>query len=87
VIPKNLSGNGALVLLLSLFFMSIYLFVRFKRTGKRNEIFLASKFGIFYNTVTHDFSLRGDKDYVKEAFNRSLSKLGVDTIDLYYLQR
>ena len=31
--------------------------------------------------------IRGDPEYVQEAFNKSLSKLGVDYIDLYYLHR
>ncbi|KAL0576027.1 Aldo-keto reductase str7 [Marasmius crinis-equi] len=53
----------------------------FKRTGKRNEIFLASKFGITAKGV------RGEAAYVKEACNRSLSRLGVDHIDLYYQHR
>jgi aryl-alcohol dehydrogenase-like predicted oxidoreductase len=60
--------------------------VRFKRTGKRDEIFLASKFGITFNPDV-GVGVRGDKEYVKEAFNRSLARLGVDTIDLYYLHR
>ncbi|KAJ8093213.1 Aldo-keto reductase str7 [Marasmius tenuissimus] len=53
----------------------------FKRTGKRDQIFLASKFGFTPNGI------RGDATYVKEACNRSLSRLGVDHIDLYYQHR
>jgi aryl-alcohol dehydrogenase-like predicted oxidoreductase len=61
-------------------------FVRFKRTGKRNEIFLATKFGL---TVSAEgqFIVRGEKEYVNEAVDRSLRRLGVDTIDLYYAHR
>jgi aryl-alcohol dehydrogenase-like predicted oxidoreductase len=59
---------------------------RFKRTGKRNEIFLASKFGVTFNPEIGVYS-RGDPEYVKEAANRSLARLGVDTIDLYYVHR
>ncbi|KAI0266189.1 Aldo/keto reductase [Gloeopeniophorella convolvens] len=53
----------------------------FKRTGKRDEIFLATKFG---NTQG---GIRGDKAYVREAAESSLKKLGVNQIDLYYLHR
>ncbi|KAF9260258.1 Aldo/keto reductase [Marasmius fiardii PR-910] len=53
----------------------------FKRTGKRNEIFLATKFGA---TATGG---RGDPEYVKEQCALSLNRLGVDQIDLYYAHR
>jgi aryl-alcohol dehydrogenase-like predicted oxidoreductase len=58
---------------------------RFKKTGKRNEIFLATKFG----SVSGDSErvVNGDPEYVHAAFNKSLSKLGVDYVDLYYLHR
>ena len=57
---------------------------RFKRTGKRSEIFLATKFGITRGT---DKFVTGDPEYVKAACAKSLSRLGVDQIDLYYLHR
>ncbi|KAK0447349.1 NADP-dependent oxidoreductase domain-containing protein, partial [Desarmillaria tabescens] len=50
----------------------------FKRTGKRNEIFLTSKFGITANGG------RGDPEYVKQQCVKSLERFGVDYIDLYY---
>ncbi|KAK0218710.1 NADP-dependent oxidoreductase domain-containing protein [Armillaria fumosa] len=53
----------------------------FKRTSKRNEIFLASKFGI---TPTGG---RGDPEYVKEQCAKSLERFGIDCIDLYYQHR
>ncbi|KAF9267165.1 Aldo/keto reductase [Marasmius fiardii PR-910] len=53
----------------------------FKRTGKRNEIFLASKFG---NTPN---GIRGEPAYVKEQCAKSLERFGVDHIDLYYAHR
>jgi len=31
--------------------------------------------------------VKGDPEYVREAFNKSLSRLGVDYVDLYYLHR
>ncbi|CAE6467613.1 unnamed protein product [Rhizoctonia solani] len=57
----------------------------FRRTGKRDKIFLATKFGI-------DFSESGPRangtpEYVKQCFEDSIKKLGVDTVDLYYVHR
>ncbi|KAI0072149.1 Aldo/keto reductase [Panus rudis PR-1116 ss-1] len=57
----------------------------FKKTGKRDDIFLATKFGSVGSPKDRTF--RGDPEYVHEAFNRSASRLGVDKIDLYYLHR
>ncbi|KAJ7469736.1 NADP-dependent oxidoreductase domain-containing protein [Mycena latifolia] len=54
----------------------------FKRTGKRADIFLSTKFG-----MTADLSVDGSPKHVREAAESSLAKLGVDTIDLYYLHR
>ncbi|KAI0296285.1 NADP-dependent oxidoreductase domain-containing protein [Multifurca ochricompacta] len=56
----------------------------FKRTGKRNEIFLATKFGAGSPSGK---LIDGSPAYVKEAFNKSLEKLGVDYVDLYYAHR
>ncbi|EGN98878.1 hypothetical protein SERLA73DRAFT_181580 [Serpula lacrymans var. lacrymans S7.3] len=53
----------------------------FKRTGKRNDIFLATKFGF---TAT---GINGKPESVKLEFEKSISRLGVDTVDLYYLHR
>ncbi|THU78477.1 Aldo/keto reductase [Dendrothele bispora CBS 962.96] len=53
----------------------------FKRTGKRDDIFLATKFGLLLTGA------RGEPEYVKEACAKSLERLGVDHIDLYYLHR
>jgi aryl-alcohol dehydrogenase-like predicted oxidoreductase len=57
---------------------------RFKRTGKRNEIFLATKFGAGSPSGK---IIDGSPAYVKEACNKSLAKLGVDYIDLFYAHR
>ncbi|KAJ7660154.1 NADP-dependent oxidoreductase domain-containing protein [Mycena polygramma] len=54
----------------------------FKRTGKRDDIFLATKFGF---TPSH--SIDGSPAQVKTAVASSLRKLAVDHIDLYYLHR
>ncbi|CAL1708523.1 unnamed protein product [Somion occarium] len=57
----------------------------FKRTGKRNDIFLATKFGLDSNIPGR--TVCGDPEYVPKAFQRSLSRLGTDHVDLYYLHR
>jgi aryl-alcohol dehydrogenase-like predicted oxidoreductase len=56
----------------------------FKRTGKRNDIFLATKFGIARQEAR---PVNGSPEYVKTACDKSLKRLGVDQIDLYYLHR
>ncbi len=58
----------------------------FKETGRRGEIFLASKFGNMRTPEGKPF-VRGDKAYVAQAADASLKRLGVDTIDLYYQHR
>lgn len=52
----------------------------FKRTGNRDKIFLATKFGASRPP-------RGDPPYVRECCDKSLSRLGIDTIDLFYVHR
>jgi aryl-alcohol dehydrogenase-like predicted oxidoreductase len=59
----------------------------FKRTGKRNQIFLATKFALVVDMQTAQFEVRGDPPYVRECVERSLKRLGVDYIDLYYYHR
>jgi aryl-alcohol dehydrogenase-like predicted oxidoreductase len=57
--------------------------------GRREEVFLATKFGI--RLVSDDDLLRriidGRPEYVREACEGSLQRLGVDHIDLYYQHR
>ncbi|KAG6805054.1 hypothetical protein H0H92_000936, partial [Tricholoma furcatifolium] len=53
----------------------------FKRTGKRNEIFLATKFGFTPEGI------RGDPEHVRKQFAQSLTRLGVEGVDLYYVYR
>lgn len=58
----------------------------FKRTGKRDEIFLATKFAVVFKpdgTSTLDTS----PEYCKKACASSLKRLGIETIDLYYAHR
>ena len=55
--------------------------------GRRDEVVLATKFG---NVRGEDGSFRGvsgTPNYVREACDASLSRLGVDHIDLYYQHR
>lgn len=56
------------------------------RSGKRDEIFLATKFGLQQES-NNLHSFRSDPDYVQDACERSLQRLGVETIDLYYCHR
>ena len=58
---------------------------RFKKTGKRNEIFLATKFGSAHGDPNR--IINADPEYVPVAFDQSMSKLGVDYVDLYYAHR
>ncbi|TKA27094.1 hypothetical protein B0A54_17038 [Friedmanniomyces endolithicus] len=58
----------------------------FKDTGRRKEIFLASKFGNLRDAQGNP-TVRGDKEYVKKACHDSLERLGIDQIDLYYQHR
>lgn len=57
----------------------------FARTGKRNEIFLATKFG--NKTVNGSWAVDSSPEYVREACEKSLKRLGIETIDLYYCHR
>jgi aryl-alcohol dehydrogenase-like predicted oxidoreductase len=55
---------------------------------RRSKVFLATKFGIMRerNNPTSR-GINGKALYVKEACEKSLKRLGVDHIDLYYLHR
>lgn len=57
---------------------------RFKRSGKRDEIFLATKVGFVFRP---ERLVNGDPQYLRDAVKRSLSRLGTDCIDLLYLHR
>ena len=54
--------------------------------GRRDEVVLATKFG---NVRNDDGSreIRGDAEYVRQACEASLERLGVDHVDLYYQHR
>jgi aryl-alcohol dehydrogenase-like predicted oxidoreductase len=54
----------------------------------RNEVVLATKFGIHLDPdAPGGRGVRGDADYVRQACDASLGRLGVDHIDLYYQHR
>ncbi|KAI1433344.1 aldo-keto reductase [Xylaria sp. CBS 124048] len=57
----------------------------FKETGRRDEIFLATKFGIKF--VDGGLAVDGTPEWVKEACKASLERLQTDRIDLYYQHR
>ncbi|UPL03928.1 hypothetical protein LCI18_014862 [Fusarium solani-melongenae] len=52
---------------------------------RRNDIFLASKFGL--KMVDGNFGIDSSPEYVRECIERSLKRLGVEHIDLYYMHR
>ena len=56
-------------------------------TDRRGEVQLATKFGLVGTPSTGYSDIRGDAAYVKQAVDRSLQRLGTDTIDLYYMHR
>jgi len=56
--------------------------------GKRDQVLLATKFGIVRDPVNPQVrGVNGKPDYVKKACDASLKRLGVDCIDLYYQHR
>lgn len=59
----------------------------FKKTGKREEIFLATKFAIGRGPKATDRVVNSSPEYCKVACERSLERLGVECIDLYYCHR
>lgn len=57
---------------------------RFRRTGKRDEIFLATKFGV---VTDPNRIINGTPEYAVQALEASLKRLGTDHVDLWYLHR
>jgi aryl-alcohol dehydrogenase-like predicted oxidoreductase len=56
--------------------------------ARRDEVVLATKFGIVLDPAQPSYrGVRGDPDYVRQACDASLARLGVDHIDLYYQHR
>jgi len=56
--------------------------------GKRNQVVLATKFGIVRDPKNPNVrGVNGKPEYVRQACDASLRRLGVETIDLYYQHR
>jgi aryl-alcohol dehydrogenase-like predicted oxidoreductase len=55
--------------------------------GRRDEVVLATKFGNVRGQDGSFHGVSGEPDYVRKACDASLSRLGVDHIDLYYQHR
>jgi len=56
--------------------------------GKRDQIVLATKFGIVRDPKNPNVrGVSGKPDYVRQSCEASLRRLGVETIDLYYQHR
>jgi aryl-alcohol dehydrogenase-like predicted oxidoreductase len=56
--------------------------------GRRDEVVIATKFGILRDPANPALrGVNGKPEYVRKACEGSLSRLGIETIDLYYQHR
>jgi aryl-alcohol dehydrogenase-like predicted oxidoreductase len=55
--------------------------------ARRDEVQLATKFGLVGTPADGYTDIRGDAAYIRQAVDRSLRRLGTDVIDLYYMHR
>jgi len=55
--------------------------------GRRDDVVLATKFGNVRGENGERLGIRGDAEYVRQACDASLERLGVEHIDLYYQHR
>jgi len=55
--------------------------------GKRERVFIATKFGAVRNAGGPVIGVNGRPEYVRSACDGSLKRLGIETIDLYYQHR
>jgi aryl-alcohol dehydrogenase-like predicted oxidoreductase len=55
--------------------------------GRRDGVILATKFGIVMGTSPQDRGIDGTPENVRRACDKSLQRLGVDHVDLYYQHR
>ncbi|NVZ50695.1 aldo/keto reductase [Pseudomonas sp. B6002] len=56
--------------------------------GKRDQVFLASKFGIVRDPANPALrGVNGRPEYIRTAIDGTLRRLGIETLDLYYQHR
>ena len=55
--------------------------------GRREQVVLATKFGNVRGQNGERLGIRGDAEYVRQACDASLQRLGIDHVDLYYQHR
>lgn len=55
--------------------------------GKREGIYLASKFGIVRGDDPHARGVNGSPEYIRQSIDGSLKRLSTDYLDLYYQHR
>jgi aryl-alcohol dehydrogenase-like predicted oxidoreductase len=55
--------------------------------GRRDEVIIATKFGITYDRETQRRGVDGSRENVRRAIEGSLQRLQTDHVDLYYLHR
>ncbi|PKC13136.1 aldo/keto reductase [Rhizophagus irregularis] len=73
---SDIYGNGANEILLSKVLKD-----------KRDKVFLCTKFGILRDSNGAFTGVSGSPEFVRQACEKSLKRLGVDYIDLYYQHR
>jgi aryl-alcohol dehydrogenase-like predicted oxidoreductase len=55
--------------------------------GKREQIFLATKFANYVDPKTQERRVRNEPEYIRSAIEKSLKRLGLPYVDLYYVHR
>jgi aryl-alcohol dehydrogenase-like predicted oxidoreductase len=60
---------------------------RFLRDGPRGRVRVATKCGLVRAGASYERRIDNTPDYIRRACDASLRRLGVDTIDLFYLHR
>ncbi|UJR20401.1 hypothetical protein I4U23_023532 [Adineta vaga] len=58
-----------------------------KYPQQRQKVFLATKFACIVSPDFKSFSVRGDAEYIYQAIAKSLARLQLDYVDLYYVHR